>query len=343
LERLGYQGVVFVPEAEDGEWQHNYDAQIEWEDRGLNFADVNLFWVPRELEHMPAFTTNIEWGYWTARDPSRLVLGSPASAPKMKYLEYYAQKLGVPISTDLESACEVALEKIGAGALRTAGEREVPLHVWNAPSFQTWYEYLKTAGNRLDGARALWVFSTGPKRVPFAYALHANVYVASEGRNKLNEFMLTRSDISSVVLYSGGHGPKARVVLVQEFRTPVSNPMGMVTELPGGSSWKPGEDPRMVAAHECEEEVGIRIAPERFTHVATKQLAATFSSHRAHLFAAMLSHDEMDAIEHRPRVARGVEGSSERTYTIVRRYYELLDDETIDWSTLGMISKALSN
>jgi 8-oxo-dGTP pyrophosphatase MutT (NUDIX family) len=343
LKRLGYQGVVFVPEDEDGTWQHSYDAQISWEDMGLNFADVTLFWVPRELKHMPAFTTNIEWGYWIARDPSRLVFGFPEGAPKMRYLEHYAQELGVPKTHDLETLCALALEKIGEGALRSEGEREVPLHVWRTPSFQTWYEHLKTAGNRLDGARALWIFSTGPKRVPFAYALHANVYVASEGRNKVNEFMLARSDISSVVLYTGNHANKARVVLVQEFRTPVSNPMGMVTELPGGSSWKPDEDPRMVAAHECEEEVGIRIAPERFTHVATKQLAATFSSHRAHLFAAVLSHDEMNAIEHRPRVARGVEGSSERTYTIVRRYYELLDDETIDWSTLGMISKALSH
>lgn len=342
LAHLGYNGVVFVPETEDGVWKHNYDDQIEWEEKCLNLADVILFWVPRELEHMPAFTTNVEWGFWMGRDPSKLVLGAPPHAPKMRYLEYYAEKLHVPLLKDLGAVCGAATAILSEGATRSGGEREVPLHIWNTHSFQTWYANLKTAGNRLDGARVEWVFAVGPKRQPFAYALHANVHVMHENRNKTNEFVLVRPDISSVVLFSGGHSSKCRVVLVQEFRTPVSNVSGMVTELPGGSSWKPNQDPRVVAAEECEEEVGITIAPERFTHISTRQLAATFSSHQCHLFAAHLSHEEMDAIEHRPRIARGVEGSSERTYTIVRRHFELLADDTVDWSTLGMITKVVT-
>ena len=63
LEDLGFEGNVFIPEMEYG-WESSfgYTAQIEWEEKALNKADVIMFWVPRELKKMPAFTTNIEWG-----------------------------------------------------------------------------------------------------------------------------------------------------------------------------------------------------------------------------------------------------------------------------------------
>src|SRR5262245_26798698 len=50
--------VVFSPEPAGGV-AADYHNQIEWEERGLNLADCVLFWVPRDLATMPAFTTNV--------------------------------------------------------------------------------------------------------------------------------------------------------------------------------------------------------------------------------------------------------------------------------------------
>ncbi|HXA63320.1 MAG TPA: nucleoside 2-deoxyribosyltransferase domain-containing protein, partial [Streptosporangiaceae bacterium] len=55
--------IVFDPEHRHGVFD-DYTGQVEWEERCLHLADVVLFWVPRELSTMPAFTTNVEWGMW---------------------------------------------------------------------------------------------------------------------------------------------------------------------------------------------------------------------------------------------------------------------------------------
>lgn len=38
LEDMGYNGVVFVPEQDDGEWRGSYIDQVEWEEMGLEMA-----------------------------------------------------------------------------------------------------------------------------------------------------------------------------------------------------------------------------------------------------------------------------------------------------------------
>jgi hypothetical protein len=51
-----------------------------------------LFWIPRELDKMPAFTTNVEFGYWLAKTPSRIIYGRPDNARKIKYLDWLYKK-----------------------------------------------------------------------------------------------------------------------------------------------------------------------------------------------------------------------------------------------------------
>lgn len=119
LRSINFKGYVFVPERENG-WSDNfeYDEQIEWEESALATSRCILFWIPRELEKMPAFTTNIEWGYWTAKKPSKLVLGAPKDAPKMDYLRYYAEKLNIPNKTTLNEALDSVVEKLEYEAKR---------------------------------------------------------------------------------------------------------------------------------------------------------------------------------------------------------------------------------
>lgn len=86
LEELGFDGFVFVPETGDWDWCKNYEEQVHWEWQALSRAACTLFWVPRDLETMPAFTTNVELGFMAALRPGKIVLGAPQDAPKMRYL-----------------------------------------------------------------------------------------------------------------------------------------------------------------------------------------------------------------------------------------------------------------
>jgi hypothetical protein len=88
LEKIEFPGTVFVPEDEGGTFRGSYTDQTEWEKAALNIANITVFWIPRELETMPAFTTNVEFGYWVARQPDKIVYGRPEQAPKTKYLDW---------------------------------------------------------------------------------------------------------------------------------------------------------------------------------------------------------------------------------------------------------------
>lgn len=99
LERIGFDGTVFVPESDDWAAHDNYDAQIRWEWEALDQATVAVFWVPRDLTTMPAFTTNVEFGLKVAS--GRCILGHPEDAPKCGYLDALAQRFGAPIYSSL--------------------------------------------------------------------------------------------------------------------------------------------------------------------------------------------------------------------------------------------------
>ncbi|HVI00101.1 MAG TPA: nucleoside 2-deoxyribosyltransferase domain-containing protein, partial [Enhygromyxa sp.] len=60
LAERGYDGAVFVPEDADGNARFDYTDQIDWESEGLALADVIVFWIPRDLDTLPGFTTNVE-------------------------------------------------------------------------------------------------------------------------------------------------------------------------------------------------------------------------------------------------------------------------------------------
>ena len=100
LAARGFTGVVFVPEPRDGGWSREYNDQVEWEEAHLQMADVVLFWLPRELTRMPALTTNDEWGAY--KHTGKVVFGAPPGAAKVRYQQYYADKLHVPGGDSLE-------------------------------------------------------------------------------------------------------------------------------------------------------------------------------------------------------------------------------------------------
>jgi len=108
LSKFGYNGVVFIPEDRSGEWKHSYIDQVKWEDRALHLSSLILFWIPRCLDTMPGFTTNVEFGRFLGS--GKIILSFPKNAPKMKYLEYHAIESCVPVFYELESAIEYAVD-----------------------------------------------------------------------------------------------------------------------------------------------------------------------------------------------------------------------------------------
>lgn len=347
LEQYGYDGVVFVPEdrcpkfhGDSEEITPEYIEQVEWEEKCLKMADCIVFWVPRS-KIMPALTTNIEWGAWA--NSGKVIFGAPSCAAKVRYLRYYARKLGVPNCVTLEGTIQAALDLIGNGALRVGGEREVPLHIWKTTHFQQWYLAQKNAGNRLDGAKVEWTFRVGPKKnFVFLWALHANVYVASEKRNKVNEVVIARPDIATIVMYRRRKPlDDSDIILIREFRSPAATDDGFVWEVPGGSS-KAVKAPMEVVADECEEETGLRICTDRIRKHESRQLVATLSSHKAHLFSVEITSEELGYFHSQSGVAHGIAGDSERTYVEVIKLGDLRRQSNVDWSMLGMILSVLA-
>ena len=86
LEELGFDGVVYVPEYSTMKPKTDYVDQAMWERNALSEASVILFWVPRNLTDMPAFTTNVEFGYWL--NTNKVIYGRPKDAAKIKYLDW---------------------------------------------------------------------------------------------------------------------------------------------------------------------------------------------------------------------------------------------------------------
>ena len=328
------------------------DLGPAWEPKTLADPDETTFYVPKVWSAgMPALTTNVEFGLYAAS--GKIVFGAPPEASSVRYLQSTLLREtgdGTRHRT-LRSTLEAAVARVGAGALRTGGEKEVPLHIWKTPAFQAWLASQKAAGNRLDGARLLWHFRIPKVNFIFSWVLHVRVWIAAEERHKENEYVFARSDISTVCLYSWPSNlpdgltdiTDVEVVLIREFRSPGRTDDGFVHELAGGSSFKPGQDPLRVASEEVHEETGLIIPASRFREVRSRQLAATLSAHHAHLFAAELTQQEMAQARllAESQETHGVVEDTERTYVEVTTLREMLAGGLVDWSMIGMVAQAV--
>lgn len=111
LENLGFDGIVYVPEYSSWKPKTDYVDQAMWERIALTNATVILFWVPRKLPDMGAFTTNVEFGYWL--HSGKVIYGRPNDASKIKYLDWlYKLDYGKSPYEDLKSLLESSIELV---------------------------------------------------------------------------------------------------------------------------------------------------------------------------------------------------------------------------------------
>lgn len=114
LEEIEFDGVIYVPEYSTWKPKEDYVDQAMWEREALTESTVILFWIPRNLPDMPAFTTNVEFGYWL--HSGKVIYGRPDSAAKIKYLDWlyeldYNEKPINDLKLLLENAVKLTNEK----------------------------------------------------------------------------------------------------------------------------------------------------------------------------------------------------------------------------------------
>lgn len=83
---------VFIPLPKYSVTPLTYMGQVDWEDEHLEACDLLVFWVPRDLQDLPGFTTNVEFGEWIRQTKKPMFYGRPNNAPKTRYLDYRYKK-----------------------------------------------------------------------------------------------------------------------------------------------------------------------------------------------------------------------------------------------------------
>lgn len=111
LKDLDFNGTVLVPEAADGIWKDNYIDQVTWELEGIEKAELVSFWIPRELPNMPAFTTNVEFGYCLGKE-KYTIYGRPNSAVKCNYLDFIHNKYNINLQENPYTTIKQMAEEI---------------------------------------------------------------------------------------------------------------------------------------------------------------------------------------------------------------------------------------
>jgi len=378
LEALGYDGVVFIPEDRGingcAITPENYEPQIRWEHEAIRHADIVVFWVPREVsieiaEFMeavakagpdattidvkdllksPAFTTNVEWG--EQFDSGRVVLGYPIQPKETSKMGYFRTKAGwehVPIAHTLEETLRSAVSRIGEGALREGGETGVPLDIWRTDIFQRWHAAQKAAGNRLLDARVQWTYRIGHRRERlFFWAIETDMHVGVEDRVFKDGIVIGRPDVSGTVLFGPDRGYNTEVVLIREFRPAANTSDGFVHEPANGSSWRKLA-PVELAAAEAKEETGVALSLNRLQPLGDSQLMPTLCAHRACVYFARLTKDELEAMKSRVGKPHGEAAEGEHTWVEIYTLRDIFEmkagTENLDWSTRGMIYHAFYN
>jgi 8-oxo-dGTP pyrophosphatase MutT (NUDIX family) len=341
LNDLNFDGTIFIPEPRDGKAYPDYINQVDWETKMLDLCDCILFWIPRSKD-LPALTTNIEWGKYQRSE--KIAMGFPKDSEHNRYIEYECKNLGITVSDTLEDTIKYAIDLLGEGSYREEGECYVPLNIWGTSMFQNWYKSQKESGNELRFAKVNYVFKMPIMKQIFLWVLYVQVYIKDEDRIKDNEFVISRTDISSIVIYKKDKEDilNSDIVLVKEFRSPANNSKSMVYEVPGGSSFKDNSDINQVIQDEIEEETGLVFNKDRIIYEGSRQLMATLSSHKCHLFSVEINDEELEDIKSQVGSVHGVEEDTERTYLEIYKIKDLLKSDFVDWSNIGYILSILN-
>ena len=114
FEELGFDGNLYVPESKTGVYPDSLRKTAYWEWDRLESSKAILFWIPRDLDLLPGFTTNTEFGRYITLCPENVMLGYPVNAPKNSYIGLMYERFNpTPIYHDLRELIKGTIEKVG--------------------------------------------------------------------------------------------------------------------------------------------------------------------------------------------------------------------------------------
>lgn len=119
----GFSGTVLIPERHDWQSRFDYLDQVEWEFAGLEQASALLFWIPRDAETLPGFTTNVEFGRYVCS--GRMIYGRPEDRPHNRYLDWLYTKLTgqaphTTLADTIAASVELAMKNHAVAAMALA-------------------------------------------------------------------------------------------------------------------------------------------------------------------------------------------------------------------------------
>lgn len=122
FKRQGFNGDLIIPEFVSKTESDKDKAWVPmWEYNGLKKADCIMFWIPRTRE-LIALTTNMEFGYWQAREPEKMIYGRPDDAYRMGYLDIMWVYVGLE-NNQYKPSIYNTLEETIAASISKANEK----------------------------------------------------------------------------------------------------------------------------------------------------------------------------------------------------------------------------
>lgn len=224
LRKNNFKGVVFVPEPPPGEDWPEYDIQVRWEHQMLTAADCLLFWIPRNMDTLPAMTTNVEFGMFMRS--GKLVCGAPNDAEHMRYIREVCGIYGIVCARELQETVLSALAMLQA----------------NVPHSKT---------GRIIASPVAWK----GEHVRVELTRYRN----REGKIRTYETIRrnTHGEIVSIMALTTDGGVE-KAVLIKSYRVPHDD---YVVEFPAGLADRKGESSEALAARELLEETGYQPGP----------------------------------------------------------------------------------
>lgn len=101
---------IYTPTDLEGYLFGDKTKQRRWEWEAMSIATVLAFWIPRDLQVLPGFTSNVEFGLNLCSD--KMIVGFPKDSPKNSYLEDLAHRYKLPVYHTLEATMEAAMAKL---------------------------------------------------------------------------------------------------------------------------------------------------------------------------------------------------------------------------------------
>lgn len=203
--------------------------------------------------------------------------------------------------------------------------------------YQNWKQNQVKNNNQILNEEELYSFYI--KNKPFFWVVKEEIYIDNENRVKDNEFIVSRSDICSCVIYCKETN---EIVLVKEFRSPVNNGTNYIYELPGGSSFSEKDNINIIIS-ELQEEIGLIVGEDRLQYISSRQLMGTLAIHKCHLYKLELTMEEMNALKaNTHNKTFGVKEDTELTYVEIVDLSFILQNNLLDYSNIGMIYEAIS-